>query len=192
MPAYHCVRFISWVEFLYCLYSKSTAVFKKNHFTFLVIFLFPFFPLQRRLVKSLEDLCSQYDLTVRSSTGDIIQFIYGGDGLDPAAMEGKDEPLEFKRVLDNIRVRIAEILFGSVKILWGLGEKVVNDGENCFTWSIYSNCLFWMVLVSLSACVFKSNKCFLQWNRVSCVQRSNYVWAVKSKILSVLEHSFRA
>ncbi|XP_039927310.1 DNA-directed RNA polymerase III subunit RPC1 isoform X3 [Hirundo rustica] len=59
--------------------------------------------LERRLVKSLEDLCSQYDLTVRSSTGDIIQFIYGGDGLDPAAMEGKDEPLEFKRVLDNIR-----------------------------------------------------------------------------------------
>ncbi|XP_016368895.1 DNA-directed RNA polymerase III subunit RPC1-like [Sinocyclocheilus rhinocerous] len=59
--------------------------------------------LRRRLVKSLEDLCSQYDLTVRSSTGDIIQFIYGGDGLDPAAMEGKDEPLEFRRVLDNIR-----------------------------------------------------------------------------------------
>ncbi|KYO27634.1 DNA-directed RNA polymerase III subunit RPC1 [Alligator mississippiensis] len=59
--------------------------------------------MQRRLVKSLEDLCSQYDLTVRSSTGDIVQFIYGGDGLDPAAMEGKDEPLEFKRVLDNIR-----------------------------------------------------------------------------------------
>ncbi|KAG2462619.1 RPC1 polymerase, partial [Polypterus senegalus] len=59
--------------------------------------------MQRRLVKSLEDLCSQYDLTVRSATGDIIQFIYGGDGLDPAAMEGKDEPLEFKRVLDNIR-----------------------------------------------------------------------------------------
>ncbi|KAK2098398.1 DNA-directed RNA polymerase III subunit RPC1 [Saguinus oedipus] len=59
--------------------------------------------MQRRLVKSLEDLCSQYDLTVRSSTGDIIQFIYGGDGLDPAAMEGKDEPLEFKRVLDNIK-----------------------------------------------------------------------------------------
>ncbi|XP_033840470.1 DNA-directed RNA polymerase III subunit RPC1 isoform X2 [Periophthalmus magnuspinnatus] len=59
--------------------------------------------MQRRLVKSLEDLCSQYDLTVRSSTGDIIQFIYGGDGLDPADMEGKDEPLEFRRVLDNIR-----------------------------------------------------------------------------------------
>lgn len=57
-------------------------------------------------MKSLEDLCSQYDLTVRSSTGDIIQFIYGGDGLDPAAMEGKDEPLEFRRVLDNVRVSL--------------------------------------------------------------------------------------
>lgn len=98
-------------------------------FTFLVLL---FSSLQRRLVKSLEDLCSQYDLTVRSSTGDIIQFIYGGDGLDPAAMEGKDEPLEFKRVLDNIRVRIAEILFGSVKILLSMEEKVVNDGESCF------------------------------------------------------------
>ncbi|XP_051928207.1 DNA-directed RNA polymerase III subunit RPC1 [Hippocampus zosterae] len=59
--------------------------------------------MQRRLVKSLEDLCSQYDVTVRSSVGDVIQFTYGDDGLDPADMEGKDEPLEFKRVLDNIR-----------------------------------------------------------------------------------------
>ncbi|CAN0166642.1 unnamed protein product [Bubo scandiacus] len=78
--------------------------------------------MQRRLVKSLEDLCSQYDLTVRSSTGDIIQFIYGGDGLDPAAMEGKDEPLEFKRVLDNIRVRITEIFVGSVKRLLSMAQ----------------------------------------------------------------------
>lgn len=72
--------------------------------TIMICYVFLTVPGQRRLVKSLEDLCSQYDLTVRSSTGDIIQFIYGGDGLDPAAMEGKDEPLEFKRVLDNIRV----------------------------------------------------------------------------------------
>ncbi|XP_064601918.1 DNA-directed RNA polymerase III subunit RPC1-like [Liolophura sinensis] len=59
--------------------------------------------MQRRLVKSLEDLCSQYDLTVRTSTGDIVQFIYGADGLDPAAMEGKDRPVDCKRVLDGIR-----------------------------------------------------------------------------------------
>ena len=45
--------------------------------------------MQRRLVKSLEDLCLQYDMTVRNSTGDIIQFLYGADGLDPTYMEGK-------------------------------------------------------------------------------------------------------
>ena len=44
--------------------------------------------MQRRLVKSLEDLCLQYDMTVRNSTGDIIQFSYGGDDFDPTYMEG--------------------------------------------------------------------------------------------------------
>lgn len=39
--------------------------------------------MQRRLVKCLEDLCVQYDMTVRTSTNDIVQFIYGGDSLDP-------------------------------------------------------------------------------------------------------------
>ncbi|WAQ96885.1 RPC1-like protein [Mya arenaria] len=59
--------------------------------------------MQRRLVKSLEDLCSQYDLTVRSSTSDIVQFTYGADSLDPAAMEGKDTPVDFHRVYDHVR-----------------------------------------------------------------------------------------
>ncbi|KAJ8318173.1 hypothetical protein KUTeg_003264 [Tegillarca granosa] len=59
--------------------------------------------MQRRLVKSLEDLCSHYDLTVRSSTNDIVQFVYGGDSLDPACMEGKDQPVDFKRILDHVK-----------------------------------------------------------------------------------------
>lgn len=59
--------------------------------------------MQRRLVKSLEDLCCQYDATVRNSTGEIIQFGYGGDGLDPAFMEGRDRPVDFQRSLDHIR-----------------------------------------------------------------------------------------
>lgn len=45
--------------------------------------------MQRRLVKSLEDLCLHYDMTVRNSVGDIVQILYGGDGLDPTYMEGK-------------------------------------------------------------------------------------------------------
>lgn len=62
--------------------------------------------MQRRLVKSLEDLCSHYDMTVRNSCGDIVQFYYGADGLDPAAMEGKDDtPVDFGRVLELTRAR---------------------------------------------------------------------------------------
>lgn len=54
--------------------------------------------------QSLEDLCGQYDMTVRNSMGDIVQFMYGGDGLDPAAMEGKDKPVDFHRVMEHIKV----------------------------------------------------------------------------------------
>ncbi|XP_014244779.1 DNA-directed RNA polymerase III subunit RPC1 [Cimex lectularius] len=59
--------------------------------------------MQRRLVKSLEDLCLHYDMTVRNSNGDIIQFLYGGDGLDPTYMEGNGQPVELQRVWDNIK-----------------------------------------------------------------------------------------
>ena len=59
--------------------------------------------MQRRLVKSLEDLCMQYDLTVRNSFGDVIQFDYGGDGLDPMMMEGRDKPVDFSRDLIHVK-----------------------------------------------------------------------------------------
>lgn len=43
--------------------------------------------IQRRLVKALEDVKVCYDGTVRNSGGDILQFTYGEDGMDGAAME---------------------------------------------------------------------------------------------------------
>ena len=55
-------------------------------------------------LQSLEDLCCHYDNTVRDSDGHIVQFIYGGDGLDPAAMEGKDKPVDFTHVLHHVTV----------------------------------------------------------------------------------------
>ncbi|XP_034186947.1 DNA-directed RNA polymerase III subunit RPC1 [Osmia lignaria lignaria] len=61
--------------------------------------------MQRRLVKSLEDLCLHYDMTVRNSVGDIVQVLYGGDALDPTYMEGKDCPVDYKRVLDHVRAK---------------------------------------------------------------------------------------
>ncbi|KAF2885542.1 hypothetical protein ILUMI_20610 [Ignelater luminosus] len=59
--------------------------------------------MQRRLVKSLEDLIVHYDGSVRNAEGDIIQVAYGCDGLDPSCMEGKDCPVDFDRVLAHIR-----------------------------------------------------------------------------------------
>ena len=35
----------------------------------------------------LEDLSVQYDTTVRTSKGQVVQFRFGDDGLDPAYME---------------------------------------------------------------------------------------------------------
>lgn len=39
--------------------------------------------MQRRLINALEDLKVDYDGTVRNTSGDIIQFSYGEDGIDP-------------------------------------------------------------------------------------------------------------
>lgn len=43
--------------------------------------------IQRRLVKAMEDVMICYDGTVRNSAGDVLQMLYGEDGLDGAAME---------------------------------------------------------------------------------------------------------
>ena len=42
---------------------------------------------QRRLIKSMEDLQVQYDLSVRSANNSILQFMYGDDGFDATYLE---------------------------------------------------------------------------------------------------------
>ncbi|KAK9437891.1 DNA-directed RNA polymerase III largest subunit [Metarhizium brunneum] len=46
--------------------------------------------MSRRLMKSLEDLSVKYDNTVRTSGGNVVQFQFGADNLDPADMEGAE------------------------------------------------------------------------------------------------------
>ena len=45
--------------------------------------------IQRKLVKAMEDLMVGYDYSVRSSSGTIIQFIYGNDGMDATFVESQ-------------------------------------------------------------------------------------------------------
>jgi DNA-directed RNA polymerase II subunit RPB1 len=49
--------------------------------------------IQRRLIKGLEDLKVEYDMTVRNSKGKIVQFAYGDDGFDTTRVENQAVPL---------------------------------------------------------------------------------------------------
>jgi DNA-directed RNA polymerase II subunit RPB1 len=49
--------------------------------------------IQRRLIKGLEDLKVEYDMTVRNNKNKIIQFAYGEDGFDPVKVENQNMPL---------------------------------------------------------------------------------------------------
>ncbi|KAJ2777205.1 DNA-directed RNA polymerase II core subunit rpo21, partial [Coemansia linderi] len=43
--------------------------------------------IQRRLIKALEDIMCQYDGTTRNSLGQVVQFVYGEDGMDGCSIE---------------------------------------------------------------------------------------------------------
>ncbi|KAI8816202.1 uncharacterized protein EV422DRAFT_546457 [Fimicolochytrium jonesii] len=70
--------------------------------------------MQRRLMKALEDLVSHYDMSVRDSTGGLVQFTYGDDGLDPASIEGGDLPVDFQR---NLRHAQSVVGQGGTRLL---------------------------------------------------------------------------
>jgi len=58
--------------------------------------------LQRKLVKTMEDLKVEHDYTVRNSNNKIVQFIYGNDGFNPIHLQ--------KQTIDNLIVPEDEIL----------------------------------------------------------------------------------
>jgi DNA-directed RNA polymerase beta' subunit len=49
--------------------------------------------IQRRLIKGMEDLKVEYDMTVRNNYGKIVQFEYGDDGIDTTKVEEQKIPL---------------------------------------------------------------------------------------------------
>ena len=49
--------------------------------------------ISRRLIKALEDLMVNYDMTVRNNKGKVVQFLYGDDGFDPIKVENQVIPL---------------------------------------------------------------------------------------------------
>jgi DNA-directed RNA polymerase II subunit RPB1 len=49
--------------------------------------------IQRRLIKGLEDLKVEYDMTVRNNKNKIVQFAYGDDGIDTMKVEDQELPI---------------------------------------------------------------------------------------------------
>jgi len=49
--------------------------------------------ISRRLVKGLEDLMVNYDMTIRTNKNKIVQFSYGDDGIDPTKVENQLLPI---------------------------------------------------------------------------------------------------
>ena len=56
--------------------------------------------IQRRLIKGLEDLKVEYDMTVRNSMGKIVQFRYGDDGFDSSRVESQSVLIVSKSIDD--------------------------------------------------------------------------------------------
>uniref|UniRef100_A0A8D2MZD1 DNA-directed RNA polymerase subunit n=1 Tax=Zonotrichia albicollis TaxID=44394 RepID=A0A8D2MZD1_ZONAL len=59
--------------------------------------------LQRCIIKHLEGLVVQYDLTVRDSDGSVVQFLYGEDGLDIPKTQFL-QPEQFPFIAENYEV----------------------------------------------------------------------------------------
>ena len=63
--------------------------------------------MQRRLINALEHLHIGYDSTVRNSMGDIIQFRYGEDGVDPAKSD-HGKAVNVNRLIEQVRLTVEE------------------------------------------------------------------------------------
>ncbi len=59
--------------------------------------------MQRKLMKTMEDLCIKYDNTVRNSSEEIVEFLYGDDSLDSLNMEGDTLPISLEKLFNRIK-----------------------------------------------------------------------------------------
>ena len=54
--------------------------------------------IQRRIIKALEDIMVNYDMTVRNNKGKIVQFTYGDDNFDPIHVESQQIPFVYMNI----------------------------------------------------------------------------------------------
>lgn len=89
--------------------------------------------IQRRLVKALEDVSVRYDGTVRNGRGDIVQFLYGEDGMDGAYIESQNiEMLRFNdsQMKDQFKFDVDETDFGTYRGVNYMENQVISEIRN--------------------------------------------------------------
>lgn len=84
--------------------------------------------MQRRLINALEFLRVEYDNTVRDARGNIVQFEYGEDGIDPAKSD-HGKAVNIKGLIERIKIIIEEEEPASKEYI----EKQIKRIENKLT-----------------------------------------------------------
>jgi DNA-directed RNA polymerase II subunit RPB1 len=70
--------------------------------------------IQRRLVKGMEDLKIEYDMTVRNNKNKIIQFAYGDDGFDTVKVEFQSIPIvkmKFEEIYAHFQMKDDNVIY---------------------------------------------------------------------------------
>ena len=102
--------------------------------------------IQRRLVKSLEDLKFSYDGTVRNNKNKIIQFAYGDDNIDPTKVENQPLPLpnmtleelysHFQIPSDDVEENTANYTKTAIKRMKSQRKQLVNKTQEIIDFMI--------------------------------------------------------
>lgn len=83
--------------------------------------------IQRKLIKAMEDLKVETDLTIRNANGIIVQFLYGEDGFDPIKIERQSLPL-VKMSIKDMKEKYFPDMF--ISIIDNLYNKTIVDKIN--------------------------------------------------------------
>jgi DNA-directed RNA polymerase II subunit RPB1 len=88
--------------------------------------------IQRRLVKAMEEMAIRTDMTIRDANGNIIQFLYGEDGMESTKIEKQHLNticMNYKDITSNYRFSITEPFeeYCTKDVLEAITEKVVSS-----------------------------------------------------------------
>ena len=137
--------------------------------------------IQRRFIKTMEDMVVKYDGTVRNSMNEVVQFVYGGDSLNTIFIEkaniesinmSKDELLKYITVKQNKNNKLLNIEYKDIINDWkyikkyNIQNSVMNMNKFYFPYNlnriiltakkkIYKN-----DTLSISSIITKRNKLF--------------------------------